>query len=60
LIDPSLDPVTVLFLVRTLYLGLLLQRAAGSVPPDPAAWEALVRRVTAAVSERPAATTPLD
>jgi AcrR family transcriptional regulator len=59
-IDPGLDPVAVLFLVRTLYLGLLLQRAASSVPPDPAAWESLVRRVTEAVAGRPAATAPLD
>jgi len=59
-IDPSLDPVTVLFLVRTIYLGLLLQRAAGSVPPDPATWEAIIRRVTDAVAGRAAATTRLD
>jgi AcrR family transcriptional regulator len=60
LIDPSLDPVTVLFLVRTLYLGLLLQRAAQSVPPDGEAWEAVVRRITAAVAAPAVATTPLD
>jgi AcrR family transcriptional regulator len=58
IIDPAFDPVAVLFLVRTLYLGLLLERAAGSVPPDAAAWEALVRRVTRAVA--PAATTSPD
>ncbi len=34
-IDPALDPATVLFLARTIYLGLLLQRAARSEPPDP-------------------------
>ncbi len=60
LIDPSLDPVTVLFLVRTLYLGLLLQRAAQSVPPDAEAWEAIVRRITGAVAPRPPATTSPD
>jgi AcrR family transcriptional regulator len=60
LIDPSLDPVTVLFLVRTLYLGLLLQRAAQSVPPDPEAWEAIVRRITGAVAPGPPATTSPD
>jgi AcrR family transcriptional regulator len=59
-IDRSLDPVAVLFLVRTLYLGLLLERAAGSVPPDADAWEAVLRRVTAAVAAPPVATTPLD
>jgi AcrR family transcriptional regulator len=59
-IDRDLDPVAVLFLVRTLYLGLLLERAAGSVPPDAAAWEAVLRRVTAAVAAPPVATTPVD
>ena len=59
-IDPALDPVTVLFLVRSLYLGLLLERAAGSVPPDPVAWEALVRRVTEAVAAGSTATTSPD
>ena len=48
-IDPELDPATVLFLVRTIYLGLLLQRAAGSVAPESAAWEALVRRLVEAI-----------
>jgi AcrR family transcriptional regulator len=59
-IAPDLDPVAVLFLVRTLYLGLLLQRAAGSIPPDGEAWEAVLRRVTAAVAAPPAATTSPD
>jgi hypothetical protein len=59
-IDRELDPVAVLFLVRTLYLGLLLERAAGSVPPDAAAWEAVLRRLTAAVAAPPVATTPPD
>ena len=49
-IDPDLDPAAVLFLVRTIYLGLLLQRAAGSVPPEPVAWERLVRRLVEAVA----------
>jgi AcrR family transcriptional regulator len=60
IIDRDLDPVTVLFFVRTLYLGLLLERAAGSVPPDAGAWEAVLRRVTAAVAAPPVATTPPD
>ena len=59
-IDLGLDPVAVLILVRTLYLGLLLQRAAGSVPPDAAAWEVVVRRITDAVAGRPAARTTPD
>jgi len=36
------DPEAVLFLVQTLYLGMLLQRAAGVTGPDPAGWEDLV------------------
>jgi AcrR family transcriptional regulator len=59
-ISPALDPGVVLYFVRTIYLGLLLQRAAGSVPPDPDAWERILRRVTAAVAVQPAATIPLD
>jgi AcrR family transcriptional regulator len=52
-IAPGLDAGTVLFLVRTIYLGLLLQRGAGSEPPDPEAWEALVRLVADAIAGRP-------
>ncbi|HZB72696.1 MAG TPA: hypothetical protein VE395_11200, partial [Acidimicrobiales bacterium] len=59
-IDPELSPESVLFLVRTIYLGLLLQRAARSEPPEPASWEALVRRVSAAVAGPQAATTTPD
>jgi AcrR family transcriptional regulator len=59
-IDPELDPVAVLYFVRTIYLGLLLERAAGSLPPDAEAWEAVVRRVGRAVAPQAVATTPLD
>jgi AcrR family transcriptional regulator len=41
------DPEAVLYFVRTLHLGLLLQRAAGSTAPDPAAWNDLITRIVA-------------
>jgi AcrR family transcriptional regulator len=43
----GVDPEAVLFLYRTLYLGMLLHRASGMEGPDTAAWEALVERVMA-------------
>lgn len=45
----ELDPEAVLFLYRTLYLGLLLHRGSGLAGPDPEAWEALVDRVVASL-----------
>lgn len=48
------DPESVLYLVETMRLGLLLQRAAGAEPPDPEAWRDLVRRLVRSLSE------PLD
>jgi hypothetical protein len=43
----DVDPEAVLFLVRTLSLGLLLQRGAGTELPDPDAWDALIGRIVA-------------
>lgn len=43
----GVDPEAVLFLVRTLSLGLLLQRGAGTTVPDPEAWDALIGRIVA-------------
>jgi AcrR family transcriptional regulator len=43
----GLDPEAVLFLYRTLYLGLLLHRGSGLEGPDPEAWTALIERVVA-------------
>lgn len=54
----DLDPEAVLFFVRTLHLGLLLQRGAGAEAPDPARWEQLIARVVASFGDgaaRPAA-----
>ena len=41
----DVDPEAVLFFVRTLALGLLVQRGAGITGPDPASWDALVTRI---------------
>lgn len=49
----DLDPEAVLFLYRTLYLGMLLHRASGLDGPDPEAWDAVVDRVVASLG-RPA------
>jgi hypothetical protein len=43
----------VLFLYRTLYLGMLLHRASGMDGPDPDAWEALVDRIVAGLARPP-------
>jgi AcrR family transcriptional regulator len=48
----GVDPEAVLFLYRTLYLGLLLHRASGLDGPDPDAWRALVDRVVAGLGQR--------
>lgn len=49
----DVDPEAVLFLYRTLYLGMLLHRASGLAGPDPDAWSALVERIVAALGEPP-------
>jgi AcrR family transcriptional regulator len=49
----DLDPEAVLFLYRTLYLGMLLHRASGMHGPDQQAWDAVVDRVVASLG-RPA------
>ena len=46
-IGDGIDPDAVLYLVRTLHLGLLVQRGSGLPGPDPVAWEHLVSRVVA-------------
>lgn len=43
----GVDPEAVLFLVRTIQLGLLLQRAAGAPAPGAEPWAALVDRIVA-------------
>ena len=47
----GVDPEAVLFFVRTMHLGLLLQRGAGIAGPAPDAWDSLVRRIVASFGE---------
>jgi AcrR family transcriptional regulator len=44
-VAPGVDPEAVLFLVQTLYLGMLLQRGADVKGPDPAGWKDLIERI---------------
>jgi AcrR family transcriptional regulator len=50
-LSSGLDPEAVLFFVRTVGLGLLLQRAAGMPAPDPGDWERLVAGVIASLGD---------
>jgi AcrR family transcriptional regulator len=43
----GVDPEAVLYFVRTMHLGLLLQRGAGGTAPDEAAWNDLITRIVA-------------
>ncbi|MBA3282897.1 MAG: TetR/AcrR family transcriptional regulator [Acidimicrobiia bacterium] len=47
----GVDPEAVLYLVRTVQLGLLAQRAAGAPAPEPDAWDALVARIVASFGQ---------
>jgi AcrR family transcriptional regulator len=44
-VAPGGDPDSILYLIETIRLGLLLQRAAGMPPPDQEAWTRLIRRL---------------
>jgi len=44
-VAPDGDPESILYLVETVRLGLLLQRAAGMAPPDAEAWMRLIRQL---------------
>ena len=57
-LSPELDPEAVLFFVRTVGLGLLLQRAAGMRAPDAEAWDGLVARVIASLGDDEGRTRP--
>jgi hypothetical protein len=50
-VAPDLDPEAVLYLVRTIQLGLLLQRGAGTPAPDPVAWRSLIQRIVASFGD---------
>lgn len=43
----DVDPEAVLYFLRTLHLGLLLQRGAGAAAPDGTGWDALIARIVA-------------
>jgi AcrR family transcriptional regulator len=47
----DVDPEAVLFFIRSVGLGLLLQRAAGVPAPDDEAWESLLAKVLAGIGE---------
>jgi AcrR family transcriptional regulator len=43
----DVDPEALLYFLRTVHLGLLLQRGAAVVAPDADAWHALISRIVA-------------
>ena len=47
----DVDPEAVLFYIRSVGLGLLLQRAAGVPAPDAEAWESLIARLIACLGD---------
>lgn len=51
-VAPGVDPEAVLYLVRTLHLGLLLQRGAGMPAPDETAWRDLITRIVASFGDQ--------
>lgn len=59
-IDDDVDPDAVLFLVRVLRLGLILQRGAGIPSPDPDAWQTLMHRVVASFGRSETSPEPSD
>ena len=50
---PDADPEAVLFLFRTLHLGVLLHRGSGLPGPDPDAWESLLHTINDSLATRP-------
>jgi AcrR family transcriptional regulator len=46
-VSGDVDPEAVLYFIRAVHLGLLLQRGAGTPPPDPQGWTELIERVVA-------------
>lgn len=59
-IDDGIDPDAVLYLVRVLRLGSLLQRGAGLPSPAPDAWEKLIHRVVASFGRPDGASTDTE
>ncbi len=50
-VAPGVDPEAVLYFVRTMHLGLLLQRAAGIPAPDSSNWNDLITRIVASFGD---------
>lgn len=57
-IADDVDPEAVLFFVRTMSLGLLLQRAAGTKAPDASSWADLVHRLISSFGNQAQPTDP--
>lgn len=53
-VGPDIDPEAVVYLVSTLRMGLLVQRAAGFPSPDDESWDGLVRTIVSSFgADRP-------
>lgn len=50
-LSSDVDPQAFLYFVRTVVLGLMVQRAAGLAPPARGGWEALIARIVACCGE---------
>ena len=53
---PDVDSDAVLYFIRTVGLGLLVQRAAGSKAPDAGGWNELIGRILASIGAPPSVT----
>jgi AcrR family transcriptional regulator len=51
--SPDVDFESILYLLQTLWLGLLVQRGAGQLPPDPEAWGRFLAHLLAAMGQPP-------
>jgi len=47
---PGIDVDSVLYFIRAVNLGLLLQRGAGMEPPPPEVWEEFVARIVGSLA----------
>ena len=56
LIDPALDTYSIVHFAHAVGLGFLAYDAIGAAQPDPAAWEAVIARVVAALDPADPAT----
>jgi AcrR family transcriptional regulator len=54
----DIDPDAFVYFIRTVRLGLMLQRAAGIAPPQGTGWQDLIARIVADFGEHGGATAP--